>query len=144
MKNSLLLILFLACTTLASAQSDEEAVKNTVNKAYIGGIHNGGPIEDIRSGFHPSFVMFVLNNNEIKSTTIAEWIAGIEKSRANNSAPPANSATAKFVTVSVAGSSASVILELYRGDKKIFTDNLLLYKFNEGWRIVAKNFYRHP
>jgi Putative lumazine-binding len=144
MKKMFLFILFLGATSFAFAQSDDEAVKNTINSAYIGGIHNGGPIDDIRKGFHPSFIMFILNNNEVKSTTIDEWIGNIEKSRAANTAAPANKAVAKFTSVAVSGTSASVTLDLFRGDKKVFTDNLLLYKFNEGWRIVAKNFYRHP
>jgi hypothetical protein len=144
MKKTLSLILFLAITIASFAQSDEEAVKNAINTAYVGGIHNDGPIDDIRKGFHSSFVMFVLSNNEIKTTTIDEWVKNTEKSRAANPAPPATKSSAKFITVSVVGNSASVILDLYRGDKKVFTDNLLLYKFNEGWRIVAKSFYRHP
>lgn len=141
---AILTIVTLFITSFAVAQTDEEAVKATINSAYIGGIHNGGPVEDIRKGFHPSFVMFMLNNNEVKSTTIEEWITNLETSRASNPKPPANKAVAKFTNVVIAGTSASATLELYRGEKRVFTDNLLLYKFNEGWRIVGKNFYRHP
>ncbi len=138
-----ILLPLLFATGVSVAQNDDEAIKNVINTAYIGGIHNGGPIDDIRNGFHPSFVMFVLSNNEVKTTPIEEWITGIEKSRAANK-PAAEKAVAKFDVVNVAGTSASVVLDLYRGNKKVFTDNLLLYKFNEGWRIVSKNFYRHP
>ena len=142
MKRTLLLFL-IAFSANAFAQSDDEAVKEVINSAYIGGIHNGGPIDDIRKGFHPSFVMFVKNNNDVKSTTIEEWITNIEKSRQSGT-KQANPAIAKFQSVAVNGTAASAVLDLYRGDKKIFTDNLLLYKFAEGWRIVGKNFYRHP
>jgi hypothetical protein len=129
----------------SQSANEEDAVKQTINTAYVGGIHNDGPIEDIRKGFHPSFVMFVLNNNEIKSTTIDEWVGNIEKSRASKTAAPnQDKAVAKFISVIVSGTSASATLELHRGTKRIFTDNLLLYKFAEGWRIVGKNFYRHP
>lgn len=137
-------LLFLLACSQVFAQGTEAEVTAVVEKAYIGGIHNGGPIADIRAGFHPSFTMYVQNDAGLKLTTIDEWVGNIEKSRAQNSTPPANKATAKFLSVSVAGTSASVVLELYRNDKKIFTDNLLLYKFPEGWRIVAKTFYRHP
>lgn len=127
----------------AYAQTDEDAIKQVINTAYVGGIHNGGPIDDIRKGFHPSFVMFVLDKNEVKTTPIEQWITNIEKSRAANK-PAGEKAVAKFNIVNVAGTSASVVLDLHRGNKKVFTDNLLLYKFNEGWRIVGKNFYRYP
>lgn len=115
-----------------------------VEKAYIGGIHNGGPIADIRAGFHSSFTMYSQSDAGLKLTTIDEWVSNIEKNRAQNPNPPANKATAKFLTVSIAGTSASIVLELYKNEKKVFTDNLLMYKFPEGWRIVAKTFYRHP
>lgn len=141
---SLLLSFFLVFNlALSYEQTDEEAVKETINRAYVGGIHNGGPIADIRKGFHPSFIMFVLNNDQLKATTLDEWVTNIEKARSSNATTSASSAVAKFQYISIVGTSASVVLELYRGEKRIFTDNLLLYKFTDGWRIVAKNFYRH-
>jgi hypothetical protein len=139
----ILFLFFLMIATGSFAQTDEESVKEVINRAYLGGIHNGGPIDDIRNGFHPSFVMFVKSDNEVKSTTIEQWIAGIEKAR-QSANKPAGQAVARFLTVSVNGTAAAVVLDLYRDEKKVFTDNLLLYKFAEGWRIVGKNFYRHP
>src|ERR1041385_2794672 len=118
------------------AQNDEEAIKQVINSAYVGGIHNGGPIDDIRKGFHPSFIMFVKNNNEIKSMPLEEWIPNLEKSRQSGAAAQPNPAVAKFKSVSVNGTAAAAVLDLHRGDKKIFTDNLLLYKFDEGWRVI--------
>lgn len=137
------LVLTMVISQSLFAQSDDDAIKRVINTAYIGGIHNGGPIEDIRNGFHPSFVMMVLDKNEVKSVPIEQWIVNIEKSRAANK-PAGEKAVAKFNAVNVTGSAASVVLDLYRGEKKVFTDNLLLYKFSEGWRIVSKNFYRYP
>jgi hypothetical protein len=87
--------------------------------------------------------MLRLIDNEIKPLPIEDWIAGIERNRAEKPGTPPLT-VGKFVNVSVSGNAANVILELYRDDKKIFTDNLLLYKFNEGWRIVGKTYYRHP
>lgn len=138
-------LLVLVATTFSVAtfaQTDEELVKNTVNKAYVGAIHNGGPIADIRVGFHPSFNMLRLVDNEVKPLPIEEWIASIEKSRSQNTTAPVKT-TPNFISVTVAGNSANVVLELLRDGKKVFTDHLLLYKFNEGWRIVSKTYYRH-
>lgn len=142
MKN--LLIVFLLFGNLVLAQSDEALVKEVVASAYISGIHNGGPIADIRKGFHPTFQMLRFMENDVKPMTIEEWITAIEKNRVQASTPQVVRTEGKFVTVTVSGTAANVVLELYRGDKKIFTDNLLLYKFSEGWRIVSKTFYRHP
>jgi hypothetical protein len=128
----------------AQAQSEEQSVKDVINSAYVGGIHNSGPIADIRKGFHPTFIMLSLAENEVKSTTLEEWVKRIEAGRAKDPAPNPVKAEAKFVSVAVVGTSANVTLELYRGDKKVFTDHLFLYKFTEGWRIVGKSFFRHP
>lgn len=136
-------LFFLLIATASFAQSDEEAIKQVINSAYIGGIHNGGPVADIRRGFHPSFVMIAKSNNDVKTTALEDWISAIEKNRQSSPAP-ATPATAKFSAVQVNGFAAAVTLDLMRGDKKVFTDNLLLYKFDEGWRIVSKNFYRYP
>lgn len=126
----------------AFCQTHEEDVKRVVMTAYLGGIHNGGPIDDIRSGFHPSFNMLRLVNNEVKPLPIEDWIKAIEKNRSEN--PNPGKVEGRFVEILISGSAANVALELYREGKKIFTDYLLLYQFEEGWRIVSKTYYRHP
>ena len=140
---ALLTIILLVTFQMSIAQSDEEAVKAVITSAYVEGIHNRGNIDDIRKGFHPTFSMLRLAQNEIKPLPIEEWIASIEKSRKENSAQ-APRTEGKFVSTDITGNAAVVKLELSRENKKIFTDYLVLYKFNEGWRIVSKTFYRHP
>jgi hypothetical protein len=129
--------------SVAIAQSDEEAVKAVVTSAYIEGIQNRGNVEDIRKGFHPSFNMLRLMQNEIKPLPIEEWIANLEKAKKENPTAPART-EGKFLSVDITGTAAVVKLELTRENKKVFTDYLVLYKFTEGWRIVSKTFYRHP
>lgn len=131
-------------TVEAFAQADEELVKQVVTSAYVQGIHNGGPVENIRAGFHPTFNMLRFMENTVKPLSIQEWIANIEKGRAQNATASPVKTEGKFLSVTIAGTAANVVLELHRDNKKIFTDNLLLYKFSEGWRIVSKTFYRHP
>ena len=142
MKTSITFFLVLFMVS-AFAQSDEEQVKQVVTKAYVQGIHNGGPTADIRAGFHPTFSMLRLMDNQVKPLPIEEWIANIEKSRSQQTSAPEKT-EGKFVSVTIAGNAANVVLELYRSGKKVFTDNLLLYKFSEGWRIVSKTYFRHP
>jgi hypothetical protein len=140
---SVVLVTFL-CTSLVFAQTDEELIKQVVTSAYVEGIQNNGSIDDIRKGFHPSFNMLRLADNDIKPYPIEEWIAAIEKRKAEAKpdAKPVKT-EAKFLSVDITGTAATVKLELYREGKKTFTDYLVLYKFTEGWRIVSKTFYRH-
>jgi hypothetical protein len=131
---------------LAFAQTDEtEAIKQVVTTAYVEGIQNNGSVEAIRKGFHPSFNMLRFTDNEIKPYPIEEWIAAIEKRKAE-AKPDAKviRTEANFLLVDVTGTAATVKLELTREGKKTFTDYIVLYKFTEGWRIVSKSYYRHP
>jgi hypothetical protein len=140
MKKYFFLILFLPVA--AFSQNDEASVKQVVTSAYVEGIHNRGSIDDIRKGFHPSFNMLRLMDNEIKPLPIEEWITMLEKTRKEAPTTPART-EGKFINVDVTGNNAVVKLELYRENKKVFTDYLVLYKFTEGWRVVSKTFYRH-
>jgi hypothetical protein len=139
----ILLILFTCIAASVNAQDDEQMIKQVVQTAYIDGIQNRGSVEDIRKGFHSSFTMLRLMNNEVKPLPIEEWIANIEKAKAKNEPAPAK-AEGKFISVDVTGTAAVVKLDLFRQGKRTFTDYLVLYKFQEGWKIVSKTFYRHP
>lgn len=143
MKKSYFIVFLMLLCCQVSAQTLEDHVKAAILKAYVGGIHNGGPIEDIEAGFHPSFLMYRFVDNEISTLDIATWIGNIKQSREKNPNPPAIVTECKFLNVLLVGNSANVSLELSRSGKLIFTDHLLLHKFEEGWRIVAKSFYRH-
>jgi hypothetical protein len=143
MKFLIIILLAFAGSSLHS-QTEEEQIKQVVSTAYIEGIHNGGPIEDIRKGFHPSFNMLRLSDNQVKPLPIEEWIKNIETNRAKDGNKNPIKTEGKFISITVAGNAGNVVLELSRDGKKIFTDNLLLYKFSEGWRIVSKTYYRHP
>lgn len=137
--------LFLSAVSLLSfAQTDEEAVKQIIQTAYIDGIQNGGSIDEIRKGFHPTFTMLRNMENTIKPLTIEEWITNIEKAKKENKTPAPAKAEGKFLSIDVTGTAAVVKLELYRGGKKTFTDYLVLSKFTEGWKIISKSFYRWP
>lgn len=139
------LILLLGVQGLFAQSTEEEAVKNVVTSAYVEGIQNNGNIEDIRKGFHPSFEMLRFVENSVKPYPLEEWIAAIEKRRAE-AKPDAQvvRTDATILDVDITGTAATVKLELFREGKKTFTDYIVLYKFTEGWRIVSKTYYRHP
>lgn len=144
MKN-LVPLFFLLSYTFATAQStDEESIQQVITSAYIEGIQNGGSADDIRKGIHPGFAMLRLIDNEIKPYPIEDWIAALEKQKKESRSPAPPRAEGKFISIDITGTAAVAKLELYRGGKKTFTDYLVLYKFNEGWRIVSKTFFRHP
>lgn len=138
----LLYILVITSSTICSAQTDSALIKQVVTTAYIEGTQNTGSFDDIRKGFHPSFTMLRLLENDVKPLSLEDWIKAIETRRKENAGNPVRT-EGKILAVDVIGSVATVKLELHKEGKLIFTDYLALYKFSEGWRIVSKTFYRH-
>ena len=144
-KTTLLFILLTISTlTFGQTKTEEDAIKAVIENAYIGGIHNGGPIEDIRKGFHPSFKMISLVNNDISQLSLEDWITRIENGRKQNTGKPTTKAVCEYVSITTSGNVATVVLNLLKNEKKIFTDHMILYKFSEGWRIVSKAYYKVP
>lgn len=150
-RHALALLLALAVpATVAVADAvdaERDAVIRVVSDAYVDGIHNYRDPVAIRSGFHPDFEMLVLRDGKLEKLPLARWISGIEE-RNVREAPPApgspRTTTAEFPLVEITGDAAACKVELTRAGKHVFTDYLLLYRFEDGWKIVGKSFYRHP
>lgn len=143
MKTHLLAFMVLCMPLFAGAVSPEEtAVKNVVQGAYIDGLQNLGDIQTIRNGFHPSFEMLVLRQGQLSKLDIASWIQRVEERKSN---PATNNPNIRgeFVIIDVTGNVAMVKLELYRGNTKLFTDFISLYKFADGWKIVSKVYHQY-
>ena len=136
-----------ALATSAFAQTgesaDRQAIEAVVRTAYVDGVHAKPSAALMRQGFHPDFRMYVLRDGALSTLTLEDWAARIEKGAAERKGPPAE-IKADFTRVDVTGTAAVVQLQLYRDGKHTFTDFLSLYRFPDGWKIVAKTFYNHP
>ncbi len=118
----------------------EKAIKQVIERAYIQGIHGTQDEETVRSGFHPAFTMQVLQNDAVDTVTVAEWLTRLEAMKAANPELWNAPTTHNFVLVDVAGNAAVAKLDVYKGETHFSTDYMLLYKFQEGWKIVSKVF----
>ena len=125
----------------AEALSDEAAIRQLVQQAYVDGLLNLGDLDKTRSGFHPDFVLLGLRNGQLTRFPIADWIASAEKQKAAGQKPP--STTIQKISVDITGTAAAVKLELVRAGKLVYTDYLSLYKFNNDWKIVGKIYFSH-
>ena len=139
-----LFLLLISMLTFGQTKTEDDAIKAVIENAYIGGIHNGGSIEEIRKGFHPTFKMLSLENNDVSPLSLEDWIIRIENGRKQNAGNPTVKAAGEYVSITTSGNVATVVLDLFKNKKKIFTDHMMLYKFSEGWRIVSKAYYRVP
>lgn len=148
-KTAVTTLLIMLCTSAAftqtSSSSDEQAISAVIQSAYVAGLQNWGDIADIEAGFHPTFELLTkTNDNKIQKLPIGRWIESVKNRKAQNPDGPATLVTAEIHNIDITVDAAAVKLDLIREGKKLFTDYLLLYKFEEGWRIVGKIYYRIP
>ena len=118
----------------------KEAIRRVIEKAYIQGIHGDQDEETVKSGFHQDFAMLVLQNDTIDKVTVDEWLDRVETMKAENPELWNAETTHNFELIDVAGYAAVAKLDVYKGTTHFSTDYMLLYRFEEGWRIVSKIF----
>jgi hypothetical protein len=126
----------------SAANSEASAIREVMNHSYVDGIQNLKGAEVIRPGFWDGFEMFMLVDGQIEKLPLEMWIERVEGQRAQNPQHE-HPVRANYLNIDVTGTAASVGLELWRGDDKIFTDYFQLYRFDDGWKIVSKIFHRH-
>ena len=148
MKNVFIVVVLLALIPFGlNAQEDVEkdAIKKVIQTAYVDGLQNKGPVADIEKGFHPGFNLLGLRNDDLTKWPIYSWIKYHENELKENPGPPKEDeiVTCKYPMIDITGRAAIAKIELYKGGKQIFTDYLSLYKFEEGWIIVSKIYFRH-
>jgi hypothetical protein len=145
MKQLITLLLIAVIIPFSLIAGEEDAIKNVIQTAYVDGLQNKGPVADIEKGFHPGFDLLGMRNNALTKWPIYSWIQYHENKLKEDPAPPKEDevVTCKFPMIDITGSAAIVKIELFKGEKQIYTDYLSLYKFEEGWRIVNKIYFKH-
>lgn len=121
---------------------EKELIVQTINEAYIQGIHTKQDKALALAGFHPDFAMLVLTGNRLERVSLDQWLARIESIKREN--PTMWQAETCFTVelVDISQYAAVARLEVYKGETHFSTDFMLLYKFKEGWKIVSKIFDR--
>jgi len=142
---SMLLLLVNTTIIAQEAENEKEQIKKVIQTAYIDGLHNKGNVDDIENGFHPGFNLLGVNDNMLTKYPIYSWVESFNKRKAADPAPltEEQKMTCEYLLIDITGNTAMAKIQLYKNKVLIFTDYLQLYKFNEGWRIVSKTYYRH-
>lgn len=143
--------LLLATTGMAQGAEDlkieQEAIKKIIQTAYVEGLQNEGDWEKIDKGFHPSFNLLGIDQGDvIRILPIYSWKERVKQDKIAGKLPRTGNdkVTIKFLSVDVTGTAAVAKFEFYIGPKLTFIDYLSLLKFESGWKIVSKVFYRFP
>jgi hypothetical protein len=111
-----------------------------IEEAYIEGIHGTQDEQTVRSGFHGDFAMLVLQDNAVDKVDVDEWLSRLERMKADNPDLWNAETRHEFRLIDATGYAAVAKLDVYKGDTHFSTDYMLLYRFEEGWRIVSKVF----
>ncbi len=147
MRKIYLSILLLVSFTIYAQESEKEAIKKVIQTAYVDGLQNEGDLAKIDSGIHPGFNLIGIGEeDEMWVLTIDEWKKKTEKKKEEGKFPRLGDqkVAVKFVNIDITGTAAVAKIEFYVGDVKMFVDYISLYKFESGWKMVNKIFYRFP
>jgi hypothetical protein len=120
--------------------NDQEAIMKVIEEAYINGIHGNQDLNKIKDGFHQDFAMLVLSNNKMAKVSVDEWLDRIAEMKKNSPELWKSRTSHDFELIDITRNAAVAKLNVRKGAVHFSTDYMLLYKFEEGWKIVSKIF----
>jgi hypothetical protein len=82
--------------------------------------------------------MLVLKDNAIDKVDVDEWLRRLEVAKVDNPDLWNSETRHEFRLIDVGGYAAVAKLDVWKGEIHFSTDYMLLYRFDEGWRIVSK------
>lgn len=147
MKNFLLIFTVLISLSVFAQEDEKETIKKVIQTAYVEGLQNEGDLDKIDSGIHPGFQLLGIDKgDEMWVLTIDEWKKRTEKKKIDGKFPRTgkDKVSIKFDSIDITGTAAVAKIEFYVGEVKMFVDYISLYKFESGWKMVNKIFYRFP
>jgi len=144
MKNLLIIVMMFSSLTIYAQETDEEAIKDVIQTAYVEGLQNEGNLEKIDAGIHPGFnLLGIGEGNEMWNLSIADWKAKtVKRLEAGELPRKDNMIYIKFLNIDITGTAAVAKIDFYVGEKLTYVDYISLYKFEDGWKMVNKIYYK--
>lgn len=129
-------ILILLCLVFGvqtiTAQTDLEAITSTLMD-YVEGTANGEP-ERVKRAFHPELNLYSIRNDSVNVWYGQDYTGGITKGKKSNR-------IGRVVSIDYENDAAIAKIEiLMPGPKRIYTDYLMLLKYQGSWKIIHKSF----
>ena len=110
---------------------------DAVQAAYVDGIWRNRDAEAVANGFHDNFVMQAVRDGGVSSISIDDWVGG-----RMDGTPNEDTVEADLKLLDCSGDMAIVRGELSVNGKPTFIDVLGLYRLDDEWKIVTKQFVR--
>ena len=132
MKKIFILILLTIGFQSLFAQTEIELITRTLND-YIEGTANGQP-ERLKNAFHPDFNLYFVGQDSLRIWKGKEYVGNIKEGEKNDR-------QGKIVSIDFENNAASATIEIdIPSRKRIYTDYLLLLKYQGTWKIIHKSF----
>ena len=125
--------------------NDEDLIKTVIQTAYVEGLQNEGDFDKIDAGFHPDFELIGIGKgDEMWHLPIAEWKTRVKEKLEKGELPrkDEDKISIKFLNIDITETVAVAKFEFYVGKELKYIDYQSLYKFESGWKIVSKVFYK--
>ncbi len=134
MKNTFLLVIFLALSQIIIAQSEEDQIRAAINGYIVGTAYNYP--DQVKSAFMPGADMFLDHQDKpLFIMKIEEYASRIAK----NEAGKFNGRVTNIISIDQFEGIATAKLEvIIPSFGKKFIDLLLLKKLENGWKIICK------
>lgn len=147
MKKLFLLLVLLLSFAVFAQESEKAAIKDVIQTSYVEGLQNEGNIDKIDAGIHPGFNLIGIDKgDEMWVLPIDDWKKRTENAIKEGRFPRTgeDAVSVKFLDIDITGTAAVAKIEFFVGDKKMYVDYIALYKFESGWKMVNKTFYKFP
>ena len=131
--NKLILTVFIFfATQTGNAQTDLEAITATLMD-YVEGTANGEP-ERVKKAFHSELNLYSVANDSLRVWYGQDYAGGIKQGKKSNR-------IGRIVSIDYENDAAMAKIEIIiPGPKRIYTDYLLLLRYQSQWKIIHKSF----
>lgn len=131
--NKILVLVFLVFGMQAiNAQTNLESITRTLMD-YIEGTANGEP-ERVKRAFHPELNLYSVRNDSVNVWYGQDYTGGITEGKESNR-------IGRIVSIDYENDAACAKIEIVMpGPKRIYTDYLLLLKYQGSWKIIHKSY----
>ena len=123
--------------------NERDEIIRVLEEAYIEGVHRQVELSLMKKGFHPGMNMLVFENDDITKVDVETWNKAEIEAKNSNPDHLKIQTDYEIDIVDVTNEAAMVKARIFKDHKLTWTDYFLLYKFNEGWKIVSKIFASH-
>lgn len=127
-----LVAIFLFGGVTLTAQTELELITNTLMD-YIEGTANGEP-DRLKRAFHPDLNLYTISADTLVARSGQKYISNFEEGKKYNR-------IGKIVAIDYENNAASAKIEVdMPGWKRVYTDYLLLLKYQGTWKIIHKSY----